>query len=258
MKERKDKIKSAFSQSAKTYDTYADIQKGSAEKLASSLSGISPRSVLEIGCATGHYTSMLAQRYPEASIVSLDFADAMVDVARSKFTGRSNVRFVCADAEALLQELNEEFDLITSNVTLQWFEDIKRSLNEIKRLLSPNGIFAGSIFGSQTFQELAQAVDHMYGSPVAIPTQGFLNKYELMSLLNDIFTSVEVEEVNITRGYVSTLQLLRHIKKTGTTGGGSRPTLKLNKTKLKILDDWFEKNYGECTATYQLFFIKAL
>jgi SAM-dependent methyltransferase len=162
-----------------------------------------------------------------------------------------------ADAEPLLGEMNEKFSMIISNSTMQWFADIKTSFGHIKSLLAPGGIFLASIFGPETFKELSSAFEHLHGSPVALSTQSFHNKDQLLSMLDGTFRKAELEELIITRKYTSTFQLLRNIKKTGTTGGGSRPPLRLNRTKLKILDDWFEKNHGECTATYQLFFIKA-
>ncbi len=257
MNEQKELIKASFSKASETYDTYADIQKGSAENLKGRLDNINPASILEIGCATGHYTLSLADKFPDASITSVDFSDSMIETAGSKFEETPNVRFICSDAEAMLSEMNEKFGLITSNATLQWFSDLRTSLSSIKRLLAEDGIFMASIFGPQTFNELSKALEHLYGMPVSLPTDNFAGKDDLLSILNDTFADVEMEEVNHTRRYASTFQLLRHIKKTGTTGGGSRPPLNLNRSKLRIMDDWFQQNYGECTATYQLFFIKA-
>jgi malonyl-CoA O-methyltransferase len=255
---QKERIKTAFSQSAATYDSYADIQRESSERLAGCLEGIFPGSILEIGSATGNYTIMLSERFPDASILSVDFSDAMVRTAEAKLTGNSNVRFICADAETYLPELDREFDLITSNATMQWFSALKDTFKQISRILADDGRLIFSIFGPETFTELNQALNHLYGRQITLPTQGFLRRYELLSLLEETFKAVELEEVNYTRKYASTFQLLRQIKKTGTTGGGSRPPLKLDRSGLRIMDDWFEQNHGGCTATYQVFFIKAV
>ncbi|MBI4825316.1 MAG: malonyl-ACP O-methyltransferase BioC [Nitrospirae bacterium] len=252
---QKDKIESAFSQAAKTYDTYADVQKESASRLMLLLEHIDPASILEVGGATGNYTIRLAERFPEASITSVDFSRAMIDVAMTKIYEKPNVRFICKDAEKLLSETGEMYDLITSNAALQWFNDINNSVRNIKKLLAPQGTLIFSVFGPQTFNELSGALDHLYGRQVTIPAHSFSQKDDLLSMLNDIFDSVVLEEVNLTRKYASTFDLLRHIKKTGATGG--RPSLSLNKSMLRTMDEWFKQNHGECTATYQLFFVTA-
>lgn len=253
---QKDKIESAFSQAAKTYDAHADIQKESAARLMRHLNELHPASVLELGSATGGYTLQLAEIFPDAKITSVDFSPAMIDMAASKLSGKPNVRFICADAEALLQEMDKSYSLITSNATLQWFTDLKSSVGNMKELLVPDGKLIFSIFGPRTFNELSGSLDNLYGRHVALPADGFLSKDKLVSLLNEAFTSVELEEHTFKRNYASTLQLLKHIKKTGTTGG-SRPSLKFNRSMLSKMDDWFRQHHGECTATYQLFFVTA-
>jgi malonyl-CoA O-methyltransferase len=257
MDERKEIIRTAFSRSASTYDSYADIQRESSERLSGCLEGIMPDSILEIGSATGNYTLLLSERFPGASILSVDFSDEMVRTAEAKLARNPNVQFVCADAEAFLPELEKRFDLVTSNATMQWFSYPDSTFREIKKLMADGGRLVFSIFGPETFPELKQALEHLYGRPVTLPTDAFLKKDDLLSMLEENFKEVELEEINFTRKYASTFQLLRHIKKTGTTGGGSRPHLSLNRSRLRIMDDWFKLNHGECTATYQLFFIKA-
>ncbi|MDO8283148.1 MAG: malonyl-ACP O-methyltransferase BioC [Thermodesulfovibrionia bacterium] len=252
---QKDKIESAFSQAAKTYDAHADIQKESAARLMLLLENIDPTSILEVGGATGNYTIQLSERFPKASITSVDFSPAMIEIAKTKLFGNSHVNFICRDAEKLLNETDKMYGLITSNAALQWFTDINNSLINIKKLLSPHGIFLFSVFGPQTFHELSNALDHIYGRPITLPAHSFSQEEKLLSMLHDIFERVVLEEVNLTRKYASTLELLRHIKKTGATGG--RPSLSLNKSMLRTMDDWFKQNHGECTATYQLFFVTA-
>lgn len=252
---QKDNIESAFSQAAKTYDAYADIQRESAARLIFLLGNIDPASILEVGGATGNFTIQLAERFPKASITSVDFSPAMIEIAGKKLLNKSNVRFICKDAEKLLDETDKMYDLITSNAALQWFTDLNNALGNIKELLAPQGTFLFSAFGPQTFNELSGALGHIYGKPVTIPAHSFSQKDDLLSMLNATFYSVILKEVNLTRKYASTFELLRHIKKTGATGG--RPSLNLNRSMLKTMDEWFKQNHGECTATYQLFFVTA-
>ncbi|MBI4844124.1 MAG: malonyl-ACP O-methyltransferase BioC [Nitrospirae bacterium] len=252
---RNDKIKSAFSRAAKTYDAHADIQKESAAGLVRLLGNINPASILEIGCATGNYTAMLAERFPQAPITSVDFSQTMADIAMTKLHEKSNVSFICHDAEKLLNETDKRYDLITSNAALQWFTDINNSIRNIAKLLEPHGIFIFSVFGPQTFNELSTVLGNIFCKKVSIPAHDFPEKEELLGILNAVFDSVVFEEVNVRREYNSAFELLDNIKKTGSTGG--RPPLKLNRHLLAKMDEWFSRNYGKCAATYQLFFVTA-
>ncbi|GBE05723.1 malonyl-[acyl-carrier protein] O-methyltransferase [bacterium BMS3Abin10] len=257
MELRKEKIKKAFSRSANTYDIYADVQKESADKLIDRFKENQPGSVLEIGCATGNYTLMLADRLPAASITSIDFSEQMIEHAASRLAGRENIRFICADAEDFVEKTDKKFDLITSNATFQWFSDLDRSLRNTARLLSDRGILLCSVFGPRTFFELELALSHVCGKPAGFPAHSFPEKNYLLSLLNNIYSSVEFQELDLTRKYASTLQFLRYIKNTGTTGGYTLRPFMLTRSRINTMDAWFGQNYGGCRATYQVFLVKA-
>lgn len=258
MEPRKDRIMKAFSRSASTYDAYADVQKVTARKLMDHFGEIRPNSILEIGCATGNYTLMLADRFPSSSITSIDFSEQMIETAGTKLAGSERVNFICADAEDYADTAKQQFDLITSNATFQWFSNIDRSLRNIAGLLSVRGSFLCSIFGSQTFYELGLALSHAYGRTVVLPAQNFPEKDTLLSLFSEIFSSFDIEELNFTYKYASTLQLLRHIRNTGTSGGYSLRPLILTRSKINLMDEWFAKNHKGCMVPYQVFSVKAV
>ncbi len=255
---RKDRIKKAFSRSASTYDAYADVQKATAENLMDRFESLQPRSILEIGCATGNYTLMLVNRFPSSSITSIDFSEPMIKTALPKLSGRENVHFICNDAEDFAERTKQRFDLITSNATLQWFSDLDKSVRQIAALLSVRGSFLCSIFGSQTFYELGLALSHAYGRVVTLPAQNFPEKDTLLSLFSEIFSSFDIEELNFTYKYTSTLQLLRHIRNTGTSGGYSIRPLILTRSRINAMDEWFTQNHKGCMVTYQVFSVKAV
>jgi trans-aconitate 2-methyltransferase len=62
-----------------------------------------PERILELGTGTGAGALALARRYPEAEIVGVDLASAMVEAAEAKVPAepRGRVRFRVADAAAL-------------------------------------------------------------------------------------------------------------------------------------------------------------
>lgn len=58
-----------------------------------------------------------------------------------------------------LTELGQDrtFDVVVSSMALHWVNNVPGALNEIKRVLKPDGVFVGAMLGEQTLQELRSA-----------------------------------------------------------------------------------------------------
>jgi ubiquinone/menaquinone biosynthesis C-methylase UbiE len=99
-----------------------------------------PTRALDLGTGTGTAAFMIAERFPDAEIVGVDLAPAMLAEARRKvpaeFEGR--VRFEEADAEALPFP-DEWFELVTLANMIPFFD-------ELDRVVAPGGwlVFAWS------------------------------------------------------------------------------------------------------------------
>jgi len=181
-------IAASFSRAAKTYDSAACLQRevgaqllnllpaaplqNRAVRLPSPASGrgdnISPRPQagegpgeranqqsrwLDIGCGSGHFTRALAARYPSAEGLALDIAQGMLHHARAQ-GGASH--WIAADAENL-PFADNQFDLLFSNLCLQWCPDLARVLSEAQRVLRPCGLLAFTSLASGTLSELHKA-----------------------------------------------------------------------------------------------------
>jgi malonyl-CoA O-methyltransferase len=255
---RKQRIRQRFSRAAETYDAHAEVQKDMALRLLRELregSGVKDvERILEIGCGTGYFTALLAERYPEARIIALDFAEGMAQLAGKRLAGKDNVSVLCEDGERYLAACAGPFDLICANSTLQWFDDLRAGLGQIGRLLSGQGCFAGVLFGPKTFSELAQGLSEVFGQEVRLPPHGFSSKEKLESTLGGIFSRFAVQEELKKKTYATLLDLLDHIRKTGT-GGGHLPGA-LTRGRLRQLDDWFQATHGGYPATYQAFVVR--
>ncbi len=258
---RKQRIQQRFSRAATTYDVHAEVQKELAVRLlrelpeGSGCEGIEGVGrILEIGCGTGRFTALLAERYPKARIVALDFAEGMVQLAKKRLGDKGNASVLCEDGERFLAACPETFDLICANSTLQWFDDLGAALGRIGRLLSGTGCFVGVLFGPRTFSELAQGLSQVFGQEVYLPPHGFPDGEDLAGLLGAIFPRCVVQEEIKVRNYGSLLDLLDHIRKTGT-GGGHLPGA-LTRGRLRQLDAWFQATHGGYPATYQAFIVR--
>jgi SAM-dependent methyltransferase len=88
---------------------------------------VEPARILELGTGTGAGALALARRYPQARIVGVDIADAMVEAAEVKIPAelRERVRFQVADVAALPFD-DAAFDLVAQLNLPAYFEETAR------------------------------------------------------------------------------------------------------------------------------------
>jgi len=257
---RKEVIQAKFSRAADSYDSYAKVQTDVARRLAAMLPPARGKTgcntILEIGCGTGNFSSLLADRFPEAKIIALDFSPEMIATARRK-RKTAAIEFVCAEGEQFLAEAPaESFDLVTSNGSLQWFSNIERTFADIARTLSRHGAFLCSIFGPESLHELGQGLSAIQAVPEHLASQKFPGPDRLQNALDLYFREGTFREEQVEREYHSAHDLLLHIKKTGTSGWQPNLQQPLTPARVSRLDAWFEKTYGSCKVTYQVFFLQ--
>jgi SAM-dependent methyltransferase len=94
---------------------------------------VSPERVLDLGTGTGVAARFLAQRFPEAEVVGVDLAPAMIEKARELLPPElaARVRFEVADA-SVLPYPDEAFDLVVLLNMIPFFD-------ELARLVTPGG-----------------------------------------------------------------------------------------------------------------------
>jgi malonyl-CoA O-methyltransferase len=149
----KNAIRRRFERAAAAYDIFSVVQRGMAEQL---LKGIErePSSILDLGCGTGYLTELLNKRFPQAQIVAVDFAPAMIELARKRVPG---ARFLVCDIEELEPEPGG-YDLIVSNATVQWLTEPEQTLTRLVGSLSARGELHLATFGPRTFWELDEVL----------------------------------------------------------------------------------------------------
>ncbi|MBW2506491.1 MAG: malonyl-ACP O-methyltransferase BioC [Deltaproteobacteria bacterium] len=258
---KKKLIRQKFSRAANSYDYYARVQSEVARRLAEKLpeahQNKNIKTILEIGCGTGNFTSMLADRFPNARIVALDFSPEMIAIARHKLNN-PNLEFICAEGEMYLHDARaNSFDLVVSNGSLQWFSDIEKTMHNIARILTSCGSMFCSIFGPQSLQELGKGLQYLQNFNEHLAARTFPGMQELQQILQESFQESSGEEECIAKEYKSTHDLLLHIKKTGTAGWHRKIKHSLTPSRINLLDEWFTKTYGSCKVTYQIFFLQA-
>lgn len=98
-------------------------------------------SILELGCGTGNLSLRLRQRYPQARLVIVDASPEMIGVTRSRLqtAGAGAVESIEATFETL--QVSQEFDIVTSSISLHHVRDKAPVYATILEALRPGGTF---------------------------------------------------------------------------------------------------------------------
>lgn len=103
---------------------------------------VTGRSVLDVGCASGLLTALLADR--GATVIGLDSSPVMLNLARQRCGNLA--RFHQADLAHPLDFLpDEHVDLVTASLVLHYLRDWRLPLSELCRVLRPNGALVFSV-----------------------------------------------------------------------------------------------------------------
>lgn len=251
---RKGMLERNFSRVADSYDRYCRIQRFSAGRLVELAGPCEFGRILEIGCGTGNFTGMLAERYPLARIDALDISDGMIGVARRKLKGRA--RFIKADAESFRGD--GRYDLISSNGAFQWFSDVKGALGRLADLLGKNGVVLISTFGPRTFRELDWAVREYTGGAFKTDSKSFPGRKELGAIAGEYFSDLRIEEETVELRYGSLRELLESIRSTGTRGRGMGISRLWTEKAFSAIESAYIDRYGSVNATYEILFFKGV
>lgn len=204
-------ICNAFHQCASEYEAAAVAQRAIGSQLFERLSylKIEPRYVLDLGCGTGLFTKQLKKRYPNAMVVGVDFAPAMLREAKAHQSWRAHPEWIRADMHTL-PFANGLFDLVFSNQTFHWSSDYPALIREVNRIMNPGGCLMFSTVGPDTFKELRNS-DEQHAH-----VNDFLDMHDVGDiLLAEQFLDPVVDMEQLILRYKSWPDLLRSLQKQG-------------------------------------------
>jgi malonyl-CoA O-methyltransferase len=150
--------------------------------------------LLEIGCGTGFLTEEILRFFP-GPLTGLDLSKTMIEVCQAKFP---SAYFIQKDAEELSE--NQRYAAIFSGMTLQWFQQPKKSLSAIRKALKKGGTFYFSFMNERSYPEW---------------THFPLNPLLCSGVLLDEFGNINCKEVEFTEEYPNPLAFLKQLKRIG-------------------------------------------
>ncbi len=252
------RLRHRFSRAARTYAAHAVVQRQAAAELASLLPARLEAAgwLLEIGCGPGVFSAELCHRYPERRIVALDFSHAMTVEAHRRLPGGGRVGLLCADGEHLPFPARPLFALAASNAVFQWFADPLTAVARVAERLLPSGWFLAAMFGPASLAELGSGLRQVVGEDVRLPAEDFPPLDAYRRCFSRHFAQVQSWRRIYRREYPSCRQMLAHLRRTGTSGGG-RGAPRLRPGHLPALDRWFGERFGGCFLSFEVFFFVA-
>jgi len=210
----KRQLRRSFSRAAANYDAAAVVQREVCKRLLERLDFIKqqPSRILDAGSGTGFGTRQLGERYKEADIFALDIAIGMLQAAKGtsgwwqKLFSGNKQRVLCADIESLPFG-PQSFDMVWSNLTLQWCNELPETIKGLHRVISNDGLLMFSTFGPDTLKELRTAFAGVDG-------YSHFNRFADMHDIGDMLVAagfadpvMEMEKITLTYNDVKAVML---------------------------------------------------
>ncbi|MWV54235.1 malonyl-ACP O-methyltransferase BioC [Chlorobium phaeovibrioides] len=171
--------------------------------------------VLEIGAGSGLLTELLLEAFPVASLTANDLVgecrEPLREIARRLRIAEFS--FLKGDIEEC-GELPGSQDLVVSNATLQWLNDLDKLFATVRRSLFPGKLFAFTSFTVGNMEEIAM----LGGGGLSYRTTE-----EIGEIAGRHFELLELKESREQLTFSSPREVLGHIRQTGVNGlGGER------------------------------------
>lgn len=100
-----------------------------------------PKRILELGCGTGNLSTVIAGRYPDATITAVDLSAKSIDCCRARI-GSDQHEFMVADMRELEFE-DAQFDLVLSTISIHHLtsSEKRKLFAQCLSWLKPEGFF---------------------------------------------------------------------------------------------------------------------
>ena len=197
-------VEKSLAAAAWTYDSNARIPNLIADRLLDRLDFVrlNPTRIMDFGMRTGYTMRHLKKRYNTAStVVGMEFSLPMLLQGRDGVVGEYTS----------LPFSDYSMDLIFSNLTFHWSANLRKTLEECRRVLKPKGLLLFSTMGPETLKELRESF-----SDEKWHVHAFYDMHDvgdILTYLNFLDPVIDMEQLTVN--YSSIFQLLKDLKLTG-------------------------------------------
>ena len=143
---KKKQVENMFDKIAFRYDFLnrflsAGIDVGWRKKAIRQLVSSNPKNILDVATGTGDFALTCYEILKPEKITGIDISEGMLDIGRKKIEKaglEQKIELLNGDSEAILFDDNT-FDAVTVAFGVRNFENLEKGLDEIKRVLKPEG-----------------------------------------------------------------------------------------------------------------------
>jgi demethylmenaquinone methyltransferase/2-methoxy-6-polyprenyl-1,4-benzoquinol methylase len=144
---KKDQVEEMFNDISPRYDLLNHLLSANIDKLwrrnaIQKLKPQKPKLILDIATGTGDF-AIAATRINHAKVIGIDISEGMLEVGRRKLKKKKlteSIELLKADSENIPFD-NDKFDAAIVGFGVRNFENLKKGLTEINRVLKPGGVF---------------------------------------------------------------------------------------------------------------------
>ena len=125
------------------------------------------KNILDIGSGPGNMSLALAQRYPHADVVGIDFSEAMIDLSSTSALDAdlTNVDFKWLSDDHI-DQLTQHFDLIVCNLAFPFFPRPEHTMTQVFEHLRSGSQTIFTVPGNKTWAEFFDIATGVMGPMV--------------------------------------------------------------------------------------------
>ncbi len=211
---------------------------------------------LDIGSHDGALGRQIRARGLAKKLISCDMSAGMA--------ARTSGDLAVVGDEEFLPFMEEAFDLIGSNLSLHWTNDLPGALIQLRRSLKPNGLFIGALFGLETLTELKSCLmeaELEVKGGMAPRVSPFTEVRDAGSLLQRAGFALPVTDVDvITLKYQNAFALMQELRGMGETNAlverhKGFTDRKIFMRAVEMYHEKFSDEDGLIPATFQIIYM---
>jgi len=213
------------------------------------------QNIVDLGCHGGE----LARLLQDKTVIGQDLSRQLLNASSGPNSGPK----VQADEE-YLPYLPQSLDLVLSNLSLHWVNDLPGCLAQIMQALKPDGLFLSAVLGGESLTELrhsmmAAEVNIRGGaSPRISPFMDARDAGSLLQRAGFALPVVDVDRITVT--YENAFKLMADLKGMGESNVLSKRFRGLTSPKVmretaKIYQEKFTDHRGRITVTFDIIYM---
>ena len=216
---------------------------------------------LDLGCHGGDMAANIPDRSAVETLINSDLSPKMAELAYAK-NGAASL----TSDEEFLPFKEQSLNLVVSNLSLHWVNDLPGAFTQIRRALKPDGLFLAAMLGGETLNELGEALRdaeiEIEGglSPRLSPFAEIKDAGNLLGRAGFALPVADTETITVS--YDNPLKLMTDLRGMGETNSNMhrRTTFSRRATLMRAAEIYAKKfmnDEGRMPATFEIIYLTA-